>query len=87
MYVVPDLRGQRIARRILLETLELTQRLGAERAKLETGIRQPEAIALYERLGFTPIPTYPPFHQLPTSRCYALDLRSKHQGIRETTTP
>jgi putative acetyltransferase len=74
MFVVPECRRQRIAERILHAALALAGELGARRMKLETGIRQPEAIALYERTGFTPIPTYPPFDVLPTSRCYALDL-------------
>src|SRR5262245_46495082 len=53
MYVAPALRGRGIARQVL-DALELeARRLGAVRLLLETGTRQPEAIALYKRAGFT----------------------------------
>ena len=53
MYVTPAMRGRGIARQVL-DALELeARRLGAERLLLETGTRQPEAIALYKRAGFT----------------------------------
>ena len=35
-------------------------------------MRQPEAIRLYEKCGFTRIPNYPPYDQDPLSVCYAL---------------
>ncbi len=37
---------------------------------LETGLRQPEAIALYESHGYTPIPNYGFYRESPLSRCY-----------------
>lgn len=52
IYTQPEFRGQGIAAGILgfLET-EAKQR-GCRRFTLETGYRQPEAIALYERFGY-----------------------------------
>jgi ribosomal protein S18 acetylase RimI-like enzyme len=45
--------------RALLDTLEGEARaLGVVRLVLETGIRQPEALALYERAGFRRIPAF-----------------------------
>lgn len=34
---------------------------GAGRVVLQTGVKQPEAIALYEKLGYRPIPAYAPY--------------------------
>ena len=58
MYVLPDLRGRGIARR-MLEALEGEARsLGVTKLLLETGTRQPEAIALYSKAGFFPTDPY-----------------------------
>ena len=38
---------------------------------LETGLRQPEAIALYESSGYTPIPSFGYYKDAPLNRCYA----------------
>ena len=38
--------------------------------RLETGIHQPEAIGLYERMGFYHIPPFGPYTEDPLSRCY-----------------
>ena len=52
MYVPPAHRGRGIAR-ALLATLEAQARAaGVGALRLETGIRQPEALALYEGAGF-----------------------------------
>ncbi len=52
MYVRPTARGQGVARR-LLETLEDAARgQGCRSLMLETGPTMPEALALYERLGY-----------------------------------
>ena len=49
MYVAPEARGAGIGRAVL-QALEAEARaLGCARLVLETGVRQPEAIALYER--------------------------------------
>ncbi len=53
MYVVPAARRRGIAR-ALLERLEYESRqLGATRLRLETGLHQPEALALYASAGYT----------------------------------
>jgi len=58
MYVLPDLRGRGIARR-MLEALEREARsLGVTKLLLETGTHQPEAIALYSKAGFSPTDPY-----------------------------
>lgn len=52
MYVEPDLRGQRLGRR-LVEAVEASLReAGIGLAMLETGAEQIEAVRLYERCGY-----------------------------------
>jgi GNAT superfamily N-acetyltransferase len=44
---------------------------GARRLILQTGDRQPDAVALYERVGYTPIPIYEPYIEtIPNSFCF-----------------
>jgi GNAT superfamily N-acetyltransferase len=58
MYVVSPARGQGLARAMLAE-LELTaKRAGHRRIVLETGQKQPEALALYRSSGFTEVPRF-----------------------------
>jgi putative acetyltransferase len=52
VFVDPAARGKGVARR-LMETLEAeAARFGVTLMQLETGIRQPEAIALYRSFGY-----------------------------------
>jgi putative acetyltransferase len=77
MYVVPAMRCKGIAGRLMDRVEELAAGLGASRVKLETGVRQPGAIRVYERAGYRPIPTYPPYHLWNMSRCYAKALSTE----------
>lgn len=52
MYVLPELRGQRIAERMLLALEGGLARQGIGLALLETGSDQHEAVRLYERTGY-----------------------------------
>lgn len=52
VFVDPAARGKGVAR-IIMEALEReAAKLGVGLMQLETGIRQPEAIALYRKLGY-----------------------------------
>ena len=44
---------------------------GFEAVVLETGLRQPEAIGLYESSGYLPVPPFGYYKDEPLSRCYA----------------
>jgi putative acetyltransferase len=70
MYVVPGARRRGIARRLLAEL----ERKAAEWKycilRLETGNRQPEAIALYESHGFRRIAPYDHHVDDPLSICF-----------------
>src|SRR5882762_4881559 len=52
MFVVPEARGQGISRLILQHLESAAIAMGYNRLRLETGIRQPEAIGLYESSGY-----------------------------------
>jgi transketolase len=58
MYVAPTGRGCGIGRTVLVELEAEARRLGVRRLVLETGPRQPEALALYKRAGFVEIPLF-----------------------------
>jgi putative acetyltransferase len=52
MFVLPEFRGLKLGRRILEELESLARAAGLELARLETGIHQSEALALYEKTGY-----------------------------------
>jgi GNAT superfamily N-acetyltransferase len=52
MYTAPAARGRGVARRLLAAIEESARANGHKRVILETGDRQPEAIALYESAGY-----------------------------------
>lgn len=54
-------RGSGIAGRLMTAVEGIAAGLGARRVILQTGDRQPEAVALYRRSGYSPIPIYPPY--------------------------
>ncbi|WP_328871961.1 GNAT family N-acetyltransferase [Streptomyces sp. NBC_00287] len=71
MYVTDAMRGRGLARRILAALEEDARAAGRLRMVLETGAKQPEAVALYESSGYEPCVKfgYYRFHEL--SLCYA----------------
>jgi GNAT superfamily N-acetyltransferase len=74
MYVVPATRGSGVGRRMLDELVSHGREFGAKRIVLETGKRQIEALALYKRAGFAPIPRFGEYEHSPLSLCLAKDL-------------
>lgn len=52
MFVQPGFRGQRIGRLILGEIERCARQAGLTLVRLETGVAQPEALALYEGAGY-----------------------------------
>jgi GNAT superfamily N-acetyltransferase len=55
MYVVPAARGRGVSKLLLGALESAAQERGWSRLRLETGPRQPEAIALYTGSGYRPI--------------------------------
>jgi GNAT superfamily N-acetyltransferase len=58
MYVIPELRGQGIARVLLYALEDKARALGYEVARLDTGPKQRHAQGLYESDGYTEIPDF-----------------------------
>ena len=71
MYTLPSHRGKGIAKLVLQELEKWASELGYRKCILETGKRQPEAIALYERSGYQPIPNYGKYLNVENSVCFA----------------
>lgn len=70
MYTVPAYRGKHIASQVLSELEAWARELGAGRCLLETGKRQPEAIALYLKKGYLLIPNYGQYAGVENSVCF-----------------
>ena len=71
MYVAPAARRRGLARVMLAHLEETARAAGAEAIVLETGLAQPEAIALYESSGYTPIAGFGFYKDARLSRCFA----------------
>jgi putative acetyltransferase len=74
MFVEPDCRGRGIGRRLLAELEDRARRAGYSLARLETGVRQPEAIGLYESAGYRRIPNYGIYAGNADSACFEKSL-------------
>jgi GNAT superfamily N-acetyltransferase len=74
MYVVPEARGLGLARRILSALEDDARAAGRSRMVLETGTKQPEAIALYASSGYEPCAKFGLYRHEPLSRCFAKPL-------------
>ena len=70
MYVAAPARGRGLARQMLAHLEADAQAHGAEAMVLETGTRQPEAIALYLSSGYVEVPAFGHYKDEPISRCY-----------------
>ncbi|MFE4049089.1 GNAT family N-acetyltransferase [Streptomyces sp. YIM B13518] len=71
MYVIEQMRGRGLARRILAALEEDARAAGRVRMVLETGTKQPEAIALYASSGYEPCEKFGYYRFHEDSRCYA----------------
>ena len=58
IFVRPGYRGKGYGRQIVDELAAHARQHGVSLLRLETGVHQPEAIAMYERLGFERIPRF-----------------------------
>ena len=70
LFVRAPHRGRGLAGAILVALEDEARRRGFGAAILETGTRQPEAIALYQRHGYRPIDCFGAYAGNPFSVCY-----------------
>ena len=71
MFVAPQWRGRGLSRLVLARLEELAADLGASRVVLETGLRQPEAMALYASAGYHRIAGFGHYRDEPLSASFA----------------
>ncbi|MGW8888872.1 GNAT family N-acetyltransferase [Streptomyces sp. NPDC055749] len=75
MFVVPEGRGHGLARRILAALEADARAAGRTRMVLETGDRQPEAIALYTSSGYETCSKFGHYRDYQSSICMAKPLQ------------
>ena len=70
MFVLPQYRGKGIASLILTALENWSLELNHQTCILETGIKQPEAIRLYEKNNYFKIPNYGQYANIENSLCF-----------------
>ncbi len=70
VFVLPSYRGRGISKLLMSSIEDVARECGEEHLRLQTGPLQVEAIALYERIGYTSIPPYGPYVALDVP-CFA----------------
>jgi putative acetyltransferase len=74
MFVEPAMRGRGISRLILGKIEAVAVEFGYRALRLETGLRQPEAIGLYETAGYRRVPRYGIYVDRSLSVCFEKQL-------------
>ncbi|MFT6921035.1 MAG: putative acetyltransferase [Crocinitomicaceae bacterium] len=70
MYTKLDARGKGLATMVLKELEAWAKENSYTSSILETGFKQPEAIALYKKNGYSLIPNYGQYEGVETSLCF-----------------
>lgn len=70
MFTLPEKRGKGLASAILRELETWSKELGYEKTVLETGKKQVEAVALYNKCGYKIIPNYGQYIGVENSVCF-----------------
>lgn len=70
MYVLPAKRGQGVAAAILKELETWSRELNYKSCVLETGKKQPEAIAFYKKNNYKVIPSFGQYLNVENSICF-----------------
>lgn len=74
MFVVHEARGRGVGRAILENLETFAKNFGYRSVRLETGLKQPEAISLYQSTGYHRAPCYGPHRENPMSVCFEKEL-------------
>lgn len=80
MYVLPPFRRQGVARVLIQEIEQAAIKFKYTTIRLETGNRQPKAIALYQSCGYQQIESFGPYVGDPTSVCFEKQLPGPERG-------
>jgi len=79
MYVPPESRGKGIATKVLHELEDWAREMSFTRCVLETGLKQPEAIRLYEKNGYERIPNYGQYIDVGNSVCFGKQITPREK--------
>lgn len=74
MYTIPEYRGKGIATRVLIELENWASELSYSKCILETGKKQPEAIALYKKNGYKLISNFGQYEGAENSVCFEKEI-------------
>lgn len=74
VFVTPGYRGRGISKMLMAEVEVIAREQGVRSLVLQTGNRQPEAIALYLGVGYREIPVFPPYDVMDVSVCFGKEL-------------
>jgi putative acetyltransferase len=74
MYVKDEFRGKGLSKLVLNSLEDFIKNKGYKRIILETGGKQPAAISLYRKFGYSEIPCYARHSLDPESICFAKNL-------------
>jgi GNAT superfamily N-acetyltransferase len=87
LYMDPAARGRGYSRTLMTEAEQVAGRAGFRALQLETGLRQPEAMALYRRLGYEQIEPYGHYRDSPESVCFRKTLPPAAAASDQTARP
>jgi len=74
MYTLPEERGKGFATKVLNELEKWAAELFYQKCMLETGLRQPDAIRLYEKNGYKKISNYGKYAGIENSVCFEKEM-------------
>ena len=87
VWVAPAARGRGVARALMARLEAEAAALGYRSALLETGLRQPEAVALYTALGYRRRAPYGRYRDSPLTVCFERELPPPHPGEQRLAAP
>ncbi|HIB36613.1 MAG TPA: GNAT family N-acetyltransferase [Mesonia sp.] len=70
MYTLKNYRGSGLASKVLAALEDWANNLSFTRCRLETGVRQPDAIRLYTKNNYQPIENYGQYLGIENSKCF-----------------
>jgi GNAT superfamily N-acetyltransferase len=75
MFTADSYRGKGFATQVLTELEKWALELGYSKCILETGLRLPDAVRLYQRNGYHQIPNYGQYVEMENSICFEKELK------------
>jgi putative acetyltransferase len=75
IFVIPESRNHGVAGETLFFLEGIAREFGYQSLRLETGVRQPAAIRVYEKAGYARIPAYGIYRDNPLSVCFEKMIR------------